>query len=189
VKITTTFPCKAPAAFNRAIREVKMNWLDIAIIALMVFLIIRGIFRGFVREISSLAGVVAGIIVANIYQPELTAVLKGWFGSFGYLSLVSYGVIFLAVLVAFNLAGYGLKIILQKVLLGWADRSLGVGLAVVKGIIITYLGIALLTSFVPERNPNIANSKLAPLIVSSYKYMANLISPSFYETWKTKLLP
>ena len=166
-----------------------MNWLDIVIIAIMVFLIVRGIFRGFVREVGSLAGVVVGIILANIYQPKLTSVLKGWLGSHDYLPLVSYALIFLAVVVVFNLAGYGLKLLLQKALLGWADRTLGVGLALVKGIIIIYLGIALLTHFVPERNPNIAESKLVPLIVSSYKYMADMISPSLYEQWKKKLLP
>ncbi|RJR26297.1 MAG: CvpA family protein [Desulfobacteraceae bacterium] len=166
-----------------------MNWLDIVIIALMVFLIVRGIFRGFVREIGSLAGVVAGIILANIYQPALTSILKGYLGASSYISLVSFALIFLVVLVAFNLAGYGLKLILQKALLGWADRSLGLGLAVVKGIVITYFGIVLLTYFVSERNPHIANSRLVPLIVSSYQYITNIVSPSFYETWKKKLLP
>lgn len=166
-----------------------MNWLDIVIIALMVFLMVRGIFRGFVREIGSLAGVVVGIILANMYQPKVTSLLKGWLGAHDYLPLVGYALIFLVVVVAFNLAGYGLKLILQKALLGWADRTLGVGLALVKGIVIVYLGIALLTHFVPEKNPNIADSKLVPIIVSSYKYMANMISPSLYEQWKKKLLP
>ncbi|MBW2205067.1 MAG: CvpA family protein, partial [Deltaproteobacteria bacterium] len=38
-----------------------MNLLDLIIIACMVFLIVRGIFRGFIREVGSLAGVILGI--------------------------------------------------------------------------------------------------------------------------------
>jgi uncharacterized membrane protein required for colicin V production len=33
-----------------------MNLLDIIIIVTMIFLLVKGVFRGFIREIASLAG-------------------------------------------------------------------------------------------------------------------------------------
>ena len=77
---------------------------------------------------------------------------------------------------------------LKKVLLGWADRTLGVGLALVKGIIITYFTIILLTFFVPSKTPLIAKSRLAPLIITSYQSMISLVSPGSYKKWKRKFL-
>jgi len=77
---------------------------------------------------------------------------------------------------------------LKKAFLGWADRVLGAGLALIKGIIIIYLGVILLTFFLPSKTPLIAGSRLAPWIVSSYQCMEDLLSPGTYEKWKKRLV-
>jgi membrane protein required for colicin V production len=165
-----------------------MNLLDMIIFALMVFLILRGIFRGFFREIGSLAGVIAGIWLANGYHPQMTDYLTAYLPSGKFLPLISFALIFFMVLVLCNLSGWCLNIILKKACLSWTDRTLGVGLAVLKGAIITYLLIILLTFFVPSKTPLIAGSRLAPLIVSSYQSVVNLIAPGSYSNWKKKFL-
>ena len=71
----------------------------------------------------------------------------------------------LVILVLCNVLGWALKLFFSKVFLGWLDRTLGAGLAVLKGVILTYLVIVLLTFFLPARTPLIAESKLTPLII------------------------
>ena len=167
-----------------------MNLLDLIIIATMIFLIIRGIMRGFLREICSIAGIVLGILLANAYQPQMAGYLKAYLPSvkFFILQLISFSSILAIVLVLCNLAGWGLQMLFKKAFLGWADKALGAGLAILKGIIITYLVIVLLTFFVPSKTPLIAKSKLAPLIVTSYKSMVSIISPGSYQRWMRKFL-
>jgi membrane protein required for colicin V production len=165
-----------------------MNPLDLVIIAVMVFFIVRGIFRGFFREIGSLAGVILGIWLAVHYQPQMTSYLKAYAPTLKYLPLISFGLIFVIVLVLCNLAGLALKMMMKRLLFGWADRGLGVTLAILKGIVLTYLAIVLLTVFMPSKAPLMAKSKLAPLIISSYQSMVSLTSPGSYEKWKQKLL-
>jgi len=165
-----------------------MNLLDMIIIAMMVFLIIRGILRGVFREVGSLAGVILGIWFANLYQPRMTTYLKGYIPSVEFLPLISFSVIFALVFVACCLAGWGLHLLLKKVFFGWADRTLGAGLAILKGIIVAYLAIVLLTFFLPSKAPLIAESKLSPMIVSSYQFIVGMISPGAYDRWKRKLL-
>jgi len=163
-----------------------MNILDMIIIGAMIFFIVRGIWRGFFREVGSLAGVILGIWLANKYQPQLTVFLKSHLSSGRFLSLISFGVIFFIVLIACNLAGSGLRFLVKKAFLGWADRGLGAALAVVKGIILTYLVIILLTFFLPAKAPLIAKSRLAPAIVTSYQSIMGLISAEAYNGWKNK---
>jgi membrane protein required for colicin V production len=163
-----------------------MNILDMIIIGAMGFFIVRGIWRGFLREAGSLAGVILGIWLANKYQPQLTLFLKSHLSSGRFLSLISFGVIFFVVLIACNLAGSGLRFLVKKAFLGWADRGLGAALAVVKGIILTYLVIILLTFFLPAEAPLIAKSRLAPAIVTSYQSIVGLISAEAYDGWKNK---
>jgi membrane protein required for colicin V production len=165
-----------------------MNLLDIVIICVMVLLIVKGLLRGFIRETASLAGVVLGILLGHHFQPELSAHLKSYLPQTSLLPVISFSVIFGFVLISCNLLGYLVKLVFEKSFLGWLDRTLGLGLAVTKGVILTYLGIVLLTFFVPAKTPLIARSKLAPWIVVSYQSMVRLISPEHYERWKMTLL-
>ncbi|UCF84422.1 MAG: CvpA family protein [Desulfobacteraceae bacterium] len=165
-----------------------MNPLDLLIIATMVFFIVRGVFRGFFREIGSLAGVIFGIWIAAVYHHQVTEYLKTYIPTGKFLPLISLGLIFFIVLVLCNLAGLGLKMMMKRLLFGWADRGLGVTFAILKGIILTYFVIVLLTFFVPSKAPLIARSKLAPLIISSYQSIVSFTSPGSYQKWKQKFL-
>lgn len=164
-----------------------MNLLDYIIIILMSFLIIRGILRGFAREIFSLAGIILGIWLAVLYQPRATEMLRNYLPDGKYLPLLSIAVLFTIIFVSSNIVGWALSLLFKKVLLRWLDRLLGAGFAVVKGIVITYIAIVVLTFFVPAKTPLIAGSTLAPWIIRSYQSMAGLISPDYYRDLKEKI--
>ena len=172
------------------VKALPMNLLDISIIVIMIFFIVRGLFRGFFMEIASLAGVILGILLGLRLHPLMTGVLRPYLPSIDnfFLQLISFAIIFAVVLILCNLTGLGLKIILKKTSLGWTDKGLGAGLAVLKGIIITYIAIVILTFFVPSTAPLVARSKLAPWIISSYQSIVSLISPEFYQSWKRRFI-
>ena len=165
-----------------------MNLLDYIIIIIMVFLVVKGVIRGIIREFFSLAGIGLGIWLGIIYQPELTDFLKAYISDGKYLPLLSIAVIFATVLVLCNVIGWAIRMLFKKVFLGWLDKGLGAGFAIVKGIIIIYVAIVLLTFFVPTKTPLIAESKLAPWIIRSYQSMTGLISPDLYEGWKRRII-
>lgn len=165
-----------------------MNLLDYIIIIAMVYLIIKGILRGFLGEISSLAGIILGIWLGNILQPQLTVFLKSYLPSSQYLPLISFAAIFATIVILCNLIGWALKLLFKKLFLGWLDRTLGACLAFAKGVIITYLVIVMLTFFIPQKTPLIAGSTLAPWIVKSYQVMTSLISPDHYRNLKRKIV-
>jgi membrane protein required for colicin V production len=165
-----------------------MNLLDIIIIVTMIFLLVKGIFRGFIREIASLTGIILGIWLANHFQPQMTHFLRTYLPTSQYLPLMSFAIIFAFFLVLCNLLGWGLNIFFKKTFFGWVDKTLGGWLAVTKGVILTYLVIVLLTFYLPAKTPLIAESKLAPFIIKSYQSMIRLISPGHYENWKKRIL-
>ncbi len=53
-----------------------MNWVDLTLIALFSLFGLRGYFKGLFREVFSLAGLVAGFIVAVRYNEYLAAPLE-----------------------------------------------------------------------------------------------------------------
>lgn len=165
-----------------------MNLLDIIIIVTMIFFVVKGIFRGFIREVASLAGIILGIWLANHFQPQMTDFLKTYLPNSQYLPVMSFAIIFAFILILCNLLGWVLNLFFRKTFLGWVDKTLGGWLAITKGVILTYLIIVLLTFYVPAKTPLIAESKLAPLIIKSYQSMIRLISPDHYENWKKRIL-
>lgn len=165
-----------------------MNILDIFIVCTLVFLLVQGILRGFLREIASLAGVVLGILLGSHFQPQMTAGLKAHVPDSSFLPVVSFALIFALILIICNVIGFALSYFFRKAFLGWVDRALGVWLALTKGIIVTYLIIVLLTFFLPAKAPLVAHSRLAPWIIVSYQSMIRFISPDQYEKWKDWIL-
>jgi membrane protein required for colicin V production len=165
-----------------------MNILDYIIIASMIYLIIKGILRGFIGEVASLAGIILGIWLGSLFQPRVTEILEPYIPFTEYIPLISFAVIFATVFILFNFLGWVLRLLFKKIFLGWLDRALGSLLAIVKGVIVIYLVIVLLTFFMPEKTPLIAQSKLAPWITKSYQSMIGLISPDYYHNWKERIV-
>ena len=163
---------------------IDMNILDIVIVAAVIFFLIRGIFRGIVREIGSLAGVVLGIWLASVYHPQAALFLKSFVPPGKYLPLVAFALIFLFVLVLGNLLGWLFKKLFQKVFLGWIDRMLGACLALLKGILLSYLFIVMVTFLAPQDSSLVTQSRLAPVVVSAYRTMVGLIPEGSHEKLK-----
>ena len=76
----------------------------------------------------------------------------------------------------------------KKTALGWLDRTLGAGLAVVKGVVIAYLGIVIITVYLPPSAPVIAGSRLAPVVTASFQVLKRAVSPERLEDWKRRFL-
>jgi len=164
-----------------------MNILDYIILGLIAFFVVKGIFRGFFREISSLAGIIFGIWIGNHYYLQMANLLKTYIPLEKSLSLISFLLLFIMVVIVFNLSGMLLHHFFKKLFIAWVDRGLGFGLALIKGIIISYLLIVLLIFFTPSKSLLIAKSTTARMVIVTYQSMSRLISPDLYKTWKKKI--
>lgn len=106
----------------------NVSLLDLVSIALILFLGIKGIFRGFVKEVFGLIGIIGGIYVASRY-----AQAAGTFVDNNFLDLQNKGSVyligFIAVLIAFWLFAVMIGFLLGKLVqssgLGIVDRILG----------------------------------------------------------------
>lgn len=160
-----------------------MNILDVVIVVVMAFLVVRGVMRGFFGEVASLAGILLGIWFAVHYMARVTELLKPRLPDVGFLPVLSFALIFIGILVLCNLAGWWMRVLFKKTALGWLDRMLGAGLAVVKGVVVAYLAIVILTVYLPPATPLIARSKLAPVVTASFQAMKQAVSPHLFQEW------
>ncbi len=100
--------------------------LDIILLLPIVYGLIRGIFRGLVGELTAIVAVVAGVVCAKCFAPELSIRLTQIFTwSQQVCELLAYVLIFLVVTVGLHLLGKLLSRVLRAISLGWLNHLLG----------------------------------------------------------------
>ncbi len=127
-----------------------MNPLDIVIAIITSFCLIRGLFRGFVKELSSIIGVMGGYYAAYTYYPELSAYLSGLISGKAYHNIISFLILFCGIYLIISILGVLIKYILKIAYLGWVDRVCGALFGSVKGLLIVSVILIGLATFLPK---------------------------------------
>jgi membrane protein required for colicin V production len=164
-----------------------MNPLDMVVIVVVGYCLIRGLFRGLVKELSSIVGVLGGFYAAYTYYPLLVEPLASWITSTTYNNLLSFLIIFICVFIIISLLGVLIKFIMKVVFLGWLDRVCGAGFGTIKGILITSVLVLALTTFLPKGAGIVKNSLLAPHITLISERLSKIVSKEMKGEYRLKL--
>jgi len=164
-----------------------MNLFDIIVIVILGYCLIRGIFRGLVKELSSIIGVFGGFYAAYTYYPVLAKPLSKWIANAGYLNILSFLIIFCGVFIIISILGIIINYLLKIVFLGWLDRVSGAMFGAMKGILIVSVLLIVLTAFLPKGTPVIKDSLLSPYVTLVSEKMAKVISKDMKHDFSTKI--
>ncbi len=138
-----------------------MNWPDWIILGIIIASTVTAITQGFFREALSLAGVVAGFLVAAWGYHQVAP----WFLQFvkepWIADIVAFVLIFLGVVLLASLAGRLMQWMMKETGLSWFDRLLGAAFGLVRGVLMVAVLLLGITSFVPNADW-LAGSRLAP---------------------------
>lgn len=160
-----------------------MNILDILIAVIVGFCLVRGIFRGIIKELTSIVGVVAGFFVAYNYYSVVANPLSRLIIDKSYLNIVSFFLAFAVVFFAVGFLGVILKHVFKAAALGLADRILGGTFGLVKAILIVSVLLVPLTAFLPEKSPLIKDSFLAPYVSILSEKMVVIVPKEMKEKY------
>lgn len=117
----------------------NLGILDIVIFASIAAGAVFGIFKGFVRQIVSIAALVLGAWCAGKFTADLAAAIKGWFSleiAQQTLHIIAFVIIFILVIILAHFIGRGIESIIKLSMLGWLNRILGFLFGALKAIII-----------------------------------------------------
>jgi membrane protein required for colicin V production len=119
-----------------------MNGIDWLILILLAVGILSGLMQGFVKQLASLVGLVAGLLVAR----ALFGVAGEWLApeigtSVTVAQIIAFLLIWVLVPLGFTIAAAILSRALSVVHLGWLNRWLGSGLGLLKYLMIVGLFI------------------------------------------------
>lgn len=124
-----------------------MNWVDVTIAIVLLSFAIRGLMRGFLRELLSLVGFFLGLWVALLEFVPLGEWLQKRLLLAAPLPFhVAFWAILLGISLAASVIGYVLHRVAKGLLMGWLDAITGLGFGAVKGVMILTVALFLVAS-------------------------------------------
>ena len=164
-----------------------MNPFDIVTTVILGYSSIRGLFRGLVKELSSVVGVLAGFYGAYSYYLTVSELMSGFVSDPAYRNIFGFFVIFCAAFVIISIIGVIIKYLLNVAFLGWLDRIGGVLFGMVKGILIVSVLFIALTAFLPKGAPLVKRSHTAPHVLWVSENMAKAVPQDLKRQFWDKL--
>ncbi|MFQ5826205.1 MAG: CvpA family protein [Dehalococcoidia bacterium] len=156
-----------------------MNWLDWAILIILVVSAFSGLKRGLIKTVISLAGLIIGIILAGQFDTALAAKLT-FIPKPELARTAAFVIILVAALVASNWAASLLRKVASMLLLGWLDRLGGGALGVVMGGAICGALLAMAAKF-PFFNleGSVSSSWLAAILLDKFPLLLAFLPEEF----------
>ncbi len=170
--------------------------IDIFVGVVAVLSAIISFFRGFIREVLTIAGVAGGIFAAIAFGPALAPTLRGWLGAgeeaeepaklFDLIpmsliaDIAAYGAVFIVVVIVISVISHFTAGAAKAVGLGPIDRTLGVIFGVVRALILLallYLPFHLLMEQ-PTKDEYFGDSRSFFIIEKTSAFIASFLPDS-----------
>ena len=110
-----------------------MTVLDYGVIALVVFSVLLGWWRGLVYEVLSLLGWVFAYVVARLYTVDVVPYLPSQITPEAARMVAAFALLFVATLIASSIAAWLLSKLVKFAGLGWLDGFLGALFGMLRG--------------------------------------------------------
>ena len=153
------------------------NWLDITVLVVMLAFAVNSVFRGFLRELVALVGIIASTYLAiRLYDP-LSQLLPFYQGNSGAAHAVTFTTILLLGWIVSNLLGFSLRRLARESGLDWADALGGMIFGLAKGILLVSIAL-LLTLWLGDARlaAVIRRSRLSSLMTAEAERIWDLVA-------------
>ena len=154
-----------------------MNWLDIVIIVIAALFGVLGLWKGAIKAVFGIAGLVGGIALAGHYYQPLASILSpdraSWAG------IAAYAIIIVATLVVASVIGWFVAKLVHITMLGWVDRLVGFILGAAIGSMLCAAVLAIVIKYLPGTEEFISQSAVARFLMEQFPLLLALLPEEF----------
>ena len=156
-----------------------MNAIDLLMLGIIGFSAALGLYWGIIRQVLSVVGLIAGIVLANRYGANVAEWLSSFITDILVTNILGFVVVLIGVSALASLLASLLHRFVGLLFLGWADHALGGLLGVVQGVVFAAVILAVLAA-----NPSgaigeaLRDSTYAPRVVQTFGFVLTLLPES-----------
>lgn len=126
------------------------NQVDLVILIITVLSSAFGLWRGLIKEVLSLLTWIAALLVSRVYSEPLAGLMTGMIENDGIRYVSAFALLFVIVMMFGTFLNFLMSKLLKVTGLKLADRLLGAGFGVARGVIIVLVIMFITSMFVSE---------------------------------------
>ena len=149
----------------------RFSILDLLILAILAYSIVRSTMRGFVREIYIVSAVLVGSILSAWFYRPVGNLFKDVVRTENVALFLGFSLIFIATLIVGAVITWLVTRFMKLAKLQWADRLLGAAFGFIRGWMIGAVILLVLTAF-DVQTERVKNSQLAPYFLPGSRAFA-----------------
>lgn len=166
-----------------------MNWLDIALAVPLVWGLYKGFTSGIIMEVARILALIAGVYLSVRFAQELSEYLyKNSELTTEFLPIISFAVIFIAVVILVHLFARAISQLAKAVALGWANKAAGAAFGVFRTAFILSVCIMMLARFELLNSFNRGETAQQSFLYEPISQLAPYIIPVLKDVDKDTIL-
>jgi membrane protein required for colicin V production len=148
---------------------------DLIVIGLFALMVLRGVWLGFLKQITVLVALYLGYIVAGQYHDRIFPFLREISQNPKVVFFAAYVILFVVTYVAVMIVGKGLTYVMQLTVTSWFDKILGGILGGAKALILIILMHMILTIALPPENTSLSTCRTCNALTKTVNFSRDLI--------------
>lgn len=166
-----------------------MSTLDIVVVGVIVLSGLLGIYWGFIRQVLSVVGLVAGLVLAQRYGGRAADALASFSSNDALVQVLGFVFVLLAVSAVVSLLATLLRRFVGLLFLGWLDHLIGGVLGLLQGALLSTVLLLIVAFFSTEQFPEaLASSRVAPQLVRVLGALVLVFLPAPFHVPVQRLL-
>lgn len=151
-----------------------MSTLDWVLVIVGSLCVLRGVWRGAIAQVFSIAGLVGGFVLASHFYLALSEKLAQAFPQLGAAQSISFALLFLLTWICLAICGAWLARLFRRTGLGFLDRVWGFLFGALKALVAAVIIVTALTFVTPPESPILRQSKLVPYVYEAARLMVQI---------------
>jgi len=156
-----------------------LNFVDYILIAIVGLSMVLSLWRGFVREVISLIGLVAAFLIASRVSGQTGDFLGQWISNGTVADIAGFTLIFVIVMVVVGMIGVIIRRLVDMAALSATDRTLGIFFGAARGMLLIALCFLVYTSYTKPNAPWLKKSMLTPYAIQLGDMLGGMIPQGY----------
>jgi len=156
-----------------------LNFFDYILIGVVGLSVVLSLWRGFVREIISLIGLVAAFFAASRVSGQAGEFLGQWITNGTVADIAGFALVFVLIMLIVGIIGAIIRKLVDMADLTATDRTLGIFFGAARGLLLISLSFLIYTSYAKPDHKWMQESMLTPYAIEAGDMLGEAIPEGY----------